>query len=282
MQPDQAVINQWTGAAPFWKKHRDIIRRMFAPVTQALIEAAAIRAGDSVLDIATGPGEPALTVAAVVGPEGKVVGIDPVPEMVATARTVAADLGIRNSRFEVAFAGGLPFPDGAFDAVVSRFGVMFFPSPVDALRDMLRVLKPERKLALAVWHFAAANPFHYVLQNVIEQYVDWPPPDPDAPDAFRFAQPGKLCGVLAEAGVSAPSERLLQFRIEAPLSPEGFWNMRFEMSEKLREKTAALSSEKLSEVKRRSLEALRPYFTDRGISLPAQVVIVSGTRNRSA
>jgi hypothetical protein len=76
---------------------------------------------------------------------------------------------------------------------------------------MLRVLKPGRKLALAVWHFAERNPFHYALSRVIEGYVDSPPPAPDAPDPFRFASPGKLRDVLAESGAMAPSERLLQF-----------------------------------------------------------------------
>jgi hypothetical protein len=65
---------------------------------------------------------------------------------------------------------------------------------------MLRVLKPGRKLALAVWHFAERNPFHYSLARVIDRHVDSPPLAPNAIDAFRFAAPGKLRGVLEEAG----------------------------------------------------------------------------------
>jgi enediyne biosynthesis protein CalE5 len=86
MQPDQEVINRWSCSAPFWEKHREIIRQMFAPVAQALITDGQIGSGQAVLDIATGPGEPALTLAEVVGPQGKVLGIDPIPEMVAAAR----------------------------------------------------------------------------------------------------------------------------------------------------------------------------------------------------
>ena len=209
MQPDQEVISAWRASAPFWEKHREIIRQMFAPVTQALVEDGLIGSGNTVLDIATGPGEPALTIAALVGSEGEVFGIDPVPEMVTAARRATDHLGFRNAQFEVASADRLPFPADTFDVVVSRFGVMFFPSPVDGVREMLRVLKPGRKLALAVWHFAENNPFHYALARVIERFVDSPPPAPDAPDAFRFASPGKLRGVLAEAGAMSPSERLL-------------------------------------------------------------------------
>jgi ubiquinone/menaquinone biosynthesis C-methylase UbiE len=282
MQPDQEVINRWSGSAPFWEKHSEIIRQMFAPITQALVEGGQISSRHAVLDIATGPGEPALSVAAVVGPEGKVFGIDPVPEMVAAARRAADRLGINNAQFEVAFADHLPFPADTFDAVVSRFGVMFFPSPVEAVREMLRVLKPGRKLAMAVWHFAERNPFHYTLSRVIDRYVDSPPPAPDAPDAFRFATPGKLADVLTEAGAIAPSERLLQFTIQAPIPVEDFWTLRCEMSEKLREKIAMLSKEQMTEVKLQVLEALREYSTDRGMGFPAEVLIVSGTKSLPA
>src|ERR1700751_3372248 len=203
MQPDQEAISAWRDSAPFWEKHREIIRQMFARVTQALVEEALICTGQTVLDIATGPGEPALTLAARVGPEGKVFGIDPAQEMVDAARRATDRLGFRNAQFEVAAADHLPFPAETFDAVVSRFGVMFFPSPVDAVREMLRVLKPGRKLALAVWHFAERNPFFYTLQRVVERYVDWPSPAPDAADPFRFATPGKLRDLLGEAGAMA-------------------------------------------------------------------------------
>jgi len=282
MKPDQEVINRWTGSAPFWEKHRDIIRQMFAPITQALVEDGQIGSQHSVLDIATGPGEPALSVAALAGPNGKIFGIDPIPEMVAAARRAADRLGLKNVQFDVAFADHLPFATDTFDAVVSRFGVMFFPSPVDAVREMLRVLKPGRKLALAVWHFAERNPFHYTLSQIIERYVDSPQPVPDALDAFRFARPGKLREVLAEAGAMAPSERLLKFTIQAPISVEEFWTLRREMSDKLNEKLAMLSKEQATKVKREMLEALCQYSTDRGMSFPAEVLIASGAKSHPA
>ena len=280
MQTGQEDIEAWSGVAPFWEKHRELTRRMFAPVTRALVEDALIGSGHAVLDIATGPGEPALSIAALVGPKGKVVGIDPVPEMVAAARRASKHLAVTNTQFDVAFADRLPFPDASFDAVVSRFGAMFFPSPVDAVHEILRVLKPGRKMALAVWHFSENNPYLYTMQQVFGRYIETPPPAPDAPEAFRFARPGKLQGILGEAGAMAPSERLLQFTIQAPISVEEFWTLRCEMSDTLRDRVALLSTEQLTEVKRQSLEALREYSTDRGMSFPSEVLIVSGTKSR--
>jgi ubiquinone/menaquinone biosynthesis C-methylase UbiE len=282
MQSEQEVIQRWSGSAPFWEKHHEIIRQMFAPVTQALVEDAQIGSRQVVLDIATGPGEPALSVAALVGPEGKIFGVDPIPEMVAAARRAADRLELRNVQFDVAFADRLPFPANTFDAVISRFGAMFFPSPVDAVREMLRVLKPGRKLALAVWHFAERNAFHHSLSRVMDRYVDSPPPAPDALDAFRFAGLGKLRKVLDEAGAIALSERLLQFTIQASLSMEDFLALRFEMSDKLREKIAALSKDQVTELKRQALDSLREYSTGREMSFPAEVLIVSGTKDRPA
>ena len=284
MQINQDVINQWGSVAKFWEKHRAVVKQMFSPVTEALVEDARIASRDtasssqSVLDIATGPGDPALSVAPLLGSQGRVFGVDPIPEMIAAARRAASQMGFGNTQFEVAFADHLPFPAGTFDAVISRFGVMFFPSPVDAVREMLRVLKPGRKLALAVWHSADTNPFFNTLSQVIDRYVEPPAPVPDAPDAFRFAMPGRLRDVLVDAGTLAPAERLLRFNIQAPVSPEEFWTLRCELSEKLREKIALLSAEQLTEARRQVLEALRPYSSATGMSFPAQVLITSGTK----
>jgi len=118
---------------------------MFTPVTQALMEDGLIGSGHTVLDVATGPGEPALSIATVVGPEGKVIGVDPVPEMVAAAQRATEDRGFKNTHFSLASADDLPFPADTFDSVVSRFSVMFFPSPEHGVREMLRVLKPGGK-----------------------------------------------------------------------------------------------------------------------------------------
>jgi ubiquinone/menaquinone biosynthesis C-methylase UbiE len=280
MQPDQQVIHRWTGSAQFWEKHREIIRQMFAPVTDALVADAQIASRQSVLDIATGPGEPALTIASLVGPQGKIVGVDAIDEMVAAARREANRLELKNVQFDVAFADHLPFPNDTFDAVISRFGVMFFPSPLDSIREMLRVLKPGHKMALAVWPPAERNAFHYLLSRIVDRYVAPAPLEPDARDAFRFATPGKLLKIVTEAGVSDPTEDLFQFTMRASISVEDFFALRLEVSEKLREKFSMLSPHQQTELKREALESIRKYCAHGEIRLPAEVLIVSGTKPR--
>ena len=280
MPQEKEFFSQWSESAPYWDKHREIIREMFQPITQALIEDAKITASQDVLDVATGPGEPALSLSKLVGPEGKIIGVDAAPEMVEAARREAKRRGFQNANFDVALAGDLPLPENTFDAVVSRFGVMFFPSPIEGVREMLRVLKPGGRVAIAVWHFAEKNPFHYSVSQVVERYVASPAPVPDSPDPFRFAEPGKLLTIVSSAGAAATSERLLRFTIRAQISVEDFWALRSEMSEKLRAKLATLSKEQMAKLKREVLEALGAYSADSAMSFPAEVLIVSGEKKQ--
>jgi ubiquinone/menaquinone biosynthesis C-methylase UbiE len=278
MNAGKDLINRWGQAAPFWDKHRDTIRAMYAPITRALIEATQIAPGQSVLDVATGPGEPALSIAQVVGPSGQVVGIDPATAMIAGAERAARANQLQNARFEVATADSLPLSEDSFDAVVSRFGVMFFPSPIDGVREMLRVLKPNRRIAFAVWGYPERNPYHYAVADILERYVPEEPVPPDSPDAFRFAAPGKLLNILNAAGAIQTTERLLQFDIKAQLSAEDFWALRSEMSDKLRTSLAGVPEEQRMAIRRDVIQNLRAYSTAEGMCFPAQVLIVSGTK----
>jgi ubiquinone/menaquinone biosynthesis C-methylase UbiE len=271
------VLREWRESAFYWQKHIGTIRTMFAPLTEALIEEARIVEGYSVLDIAGGSGEPSLTIAETVRPTGSVTVTDAVAEMVDAAKTEAQRRGITNVAFRQCAADSLPFESGSFDAVVCRLGVMFFPDPLAALREMVRVTKNGGAIALVVWDKSELNPFSYVITKVVARYFDTPPPDPGVPSAFRFAETGVLAKLLKDAGATEVKEQSLEFHIAAPISPKEFWEMRSETSGTLREKLATLSPEQADAIAREAQKSVREFFPNNQMSFPAQMIIVTGT-----
>lgn len=272
------LLREWSESAKAWREHSSTIHTMFTPLTSALIKEAGISAGQSVLDVAGGPGEPSLTIAEVVEPSGTVTYTDAVAEMVVTAEDEATRRGLTNIRFHQSAAESLPFADNIFDAAVSRLGVMLFSDPPAALREMLRVTKPQGALCYVVWGQAERNPFSWVVTNVISRYVDVPPEDPDAPGAFRFAEPGKLARLLTQAGAKDVQERELNFHMAAPISVDEFWRMRAATSGTLREKLAKLSEETARQVGIEVQEAAREFFPNDQMSFPGQMLVITGRK----
>jgi len=273
------VLREWRENASYWQKHSDAIRTMFQPITQALIEDAGIVAGQSVLDVAGGSGEPSLTISEKVGPTGSVMCTDLVAEMVNIAQSEARQTGLINIGFRQCGADALPFANDSFDVVVCRLGTMFFPDPLAGLREMLRVTKPSGVIALAVWGSSELNPFFSLSTDALERHLDpSAPADRDAPGAFRFAEPGNLARILQQAGASKVKERPLEFQIVAPFTPREFWAMRAETSGTLREKLATLSQQQRDQIAEEVEEAARKFFSNNQISLPARVIVVTGRK----
>jgi ubiquinone/menaquinone biosynthesis C-methylase UbiE len=273
------VLDAWQTSARYWDKYRTLITQIFAPLTAALVEEARIGIGQNVLDIGGGSGEPSLTISGIVGPMGSVTYTDPVAGMVETAQAEAGRQGLTNIDFKQCSADYLPFADRTFDAAVGRLSAMFFGDPATAMREALRVILDSGHVSFVVWGPDEANPFFSAITDVIDRFLEIPPEDPDAPDAFRFAAPGKLAGILEKAGAKSVIERNLNFEIKAPISFEQFWQIRSEMSGTLREKMARLAPTQLPTIKQAAAEAAREYFVSGTMSLPAEALIVSGTKS---
>jgi len=273
------TLREWTESARYWEKYSPFIRAMFAPVTAALIQDAGIREGQTVLDVAGGPGEPSLTIADTVGPSGSVICTDAVAEMVQAAERAAHGRGITNVSFRHCSADLLPFDSDSFDVVVCRLGAMFFPDPLSGLREMLRVTRQRGMLALAAWHQADLNPFCSSVNDVLSHYVEMPQIDPDAPGAFRFAEPGKLASILRNAGAVEVRERILEFHIEALISVHEFWELRSAISSSLREKLASLPEAQVSRVAEDVKQDVRGFFPNGRMSFPAHMILVSGQKS---
>jgi ubiquinone/menaquinone biosynthesis C-methylase UbiE len=276
------VLDRWHVSARYWEKYRTVITQMFAPLTTALVEEARIGPGQNVLDIGGGSGEPSLTISSIVGPTGSVMFTDPVARMVEATHGEATRRGATNIQFRQCSGDYLPFADATFDVAVGRLSAMFFVDPAAGVHQALRVIRDGGYVAFVVWGPPEVNPFFSTATDVIDRFVEAPPQDPDAPDAFRFAAPDKLAAILESAGAEHVVERQLNFQIQAPISFEQFWQMRNEMSDTLREKIAQLAPVQLPSVKEAIADATRRYFVSGTMSFPAQALIITGKKKKGS
>lgn len=208
-QIDPAAIAIQAGQQRVWNDTaRDFsnVTAIAAPaaevISDRLIALAHVAAGQRVLDIATGVGDPALTAARIVGPSGSVVGIDQAPQMLVAARERATAAGLSNATFIEGNAQTLDLPAQSFDAVLSRWGLMFFLPLVPALAGFRRVLRPGGYLAAAVWGAPPQVPLISASCAAVMAQLGRPLPPPDAPGPFNLADQDKLAESLAEAGFS--------------------------------------------------------------------------------
>jgi ubiquinone/menaquinone biosynthesis C-methylase UbiE len=272
------VLAAWETSSHYWNKHQATIEQMFAPLSRALIEEARIGPGQTVLDVGGGSGEPSFTIARVVGESGSVSYTDPAAGMVQSARNEAAKRGLANISFHQCAVESLPFADGTFDAVVGRLSAMFFADVLAGLGEMLRVAKAGGHVSLLVWARREANPFFNVVTETLDRFVPAEPEEEDAPGAFRFAEPGKLAGLLRDAGATDVNERELVFTIQAPITVEQFWELRTEMSDTFRNKLARLVPDQIAAIKYTVQKAVGSYFKAGEMKFPGEALIVSGRK----
>lgn len=205
--PNAAQRDYWStspGAEAWTSLHRDLDLQ-FVPLTAAALEVLAPGPGEKILDVGCGCGDTALRIAARVAPGGSVTGLDISAAMLAVARQRAAAQGVAGVDFVEADAQTHAFAEGAYDAVFSRFGVMFFADPVAAFANLCRALRAGGRLAFLCWRDPADNPFMTApLEAALHLFPEPPPPaDPLAPGPFAFADPARVEGILKDAGFAA-------------------------------------------------------------------------------
>lgn len=199
-QANADQIAYWNEAAGrTWVEFHDALDRQVEPLGRAAIAALAPAAGERVLDVGCGCGQTTLELARRVGAAGSVTGVDISQPMLAVARERAA--GAHQARFIEADAQTYPFEAGVFDAVHSRFGVMFFQDPTAAFANIRRALNPGGRLAFVCWRAVAENPIMTLpLVAAARHLPPSEPPAPDAPGPFAFADPDRVRAILTGAG----------------------------------------------------------------------------------
>ncbi len=285
--PDPAKIErfrdklreEWTDeqTVAAWRKWNDRMSEFTREATAAVLEAAQLRSGMQVLDLASGVGDPALSIAEAVGPSGHVTATDLGPGMIAFAEELAKKKRLGNIEFRVADVEALPFPDGSFDVVSCRFGIMFFPEQVKAFRECRRVLKAGGRVAFVVWG-KREQPFLGTTIGVLMKYVEAPPPDPDAPHAFMFGERGLLLRRLDEAGFSDAREEVRTVIGHWKGTPEEYWQQFTEVAAPFRPLIAKLTPETRAKAESEIFAGLRKLSDGKELSMPLEIVVGTGVR----
>ena len=209
---------QWNSAASGWDKWSGLIDTSSRVISERLVELAGVQAGSRILDVAAGYGEPALTAARTVGPDGTVVATDISAQMVAYGRARAAELGLDNIEFVESDAASLNFPEASFDAALSRWGIIFEPDAEAAAARVRGFLKPGGRFAITSWGPPERVPFLAVPMRTTMQRLEVPPPPPGTPGPLSRPTPEALAGLLAGGGFSdvEVEEQEVTFEWESP------------------------------------------------------------------
>ncbi|HSD24989.1 MAG TPA: methyltransferase domain-containing protein [Solirubrobacterales bacterium] len=194
--------DQWNGAASGWNEWSEFMDDHTGAVARRLVEMADVEEGDRVLDVAAGYGEPSLTAARKVGPEGGVIATDISAEMLSFGRQRAAANGVENIEFMQSDAGSLDFPPGSFDAAVSRWGIIFDPDGEGAADRVRGFLKPGSRFAISSWGTPDRVPFLAIAMKTAMERLDVPPPPPGTPGPLSRPTPEAIGGLLEGGGFS--------------------------------------------------------------------------------
>ena len=279
------VHSMWGSVAQSWGEHADLVEQRSQPVTHRMIDAVAPTPGDEVLELACGAGGLGLAIADRVAPGGRVILSDVAPEMVdiAAARVAGRDTGEASVRInaQVIDLERIDLRDAAFDIVVCREGLMFAVEPVQAAREIARVLRPGGRVAVAVWGPRDRNPWLAVLADAVQEHTGSPVPPPGIPGPFSLAADDALANTLASGGF----EQIRVEEVDVPThdaSFEEYWSLRTDLAGPLKRLLAGLPSHDLAAIRQTVGARLSRYQTSNGLVIPGVAYVGSARRASSA
>ena len=220
----QREHDNWASAAEGWRRRDALLTKGGMPVTERMLKLTSITTGSRLLDMASGTGEPSISAAKIVGSAGQVIGTDLVEEMLLVAKDKVAQAKLNNIEYFCMDAEKLDLQENSFDAVTSRWGLMFMPEPEACLSASYRVLKKGGRICLACWAAVDKNPFVGVLIKTLGQFMEMPKPMPGAPGIFAFADKQRLHDVMQSAGFKNIEIEEMQINVIEVEDGRAYWD----------------------------------------------------------
>jgi SAM-dependent methyltransferase len=273
----ETTREQWQTAARAWNDWSPLLRSWLGPATEIMLDMAKVGPGHRVLDVAAGAGDQTLQTVERVGPSGYVLATDISANILDFAAQNARRVGHGNIATKVLDGEDLDVPEGTFDAVISRVGLIYFPDQQKALAGMKRALKPGGRVAAIVYSTADKNKFFSIPVSVIRQRANLSAPLPGQPGPFSLGGPGVLEETFRNAGFRDVRSQAVPAPVRTKTAAEC---VRFEKESfgALHQMLSGLDDSGREAAWREIEDQLRTFETRDGFEGPCEMLVGVGTK----
>ncbi len=265
----------WQSLAQGWRRWEPMFQSFSWPLALRMAAVAEVGSGQRVLDVGCGIGDPTLQVAVLVGPHGRVLGLDIAEGMIAIARERAAALGLSHAEFRVDDVTSAALPEAEFDVVLGRWSLIYLEDVPHVLERLRGALVPGGRIAVTAWAPPEVNPWFTVPQEAMARVRSVPPQDPGVPGVFHLSTDGALARALVGAGFQAVGQERV---VLSQLARDGaeFWRMMTDTGGPLAPFIGALGAAEVGQVAADVAARLERYRAGDVLRVPAQAQLAWG------
>jgi ubiquinone/menaquinone biosynthesis C-methylase UbiE len=270
---------EWSDAlAAAWERNRDRLFESQRRVSDWLVDQLDPKPGQTILELAAGPGETGFLAAERVRPGGRLISTDVGPRMVDAARRGASARSLDNVECRVMDAQEIDLPDASVDGVLCRFGLMALPEPERALDGIRRVLRPGGRLAYAVWGPPDRNPWITLMAMAVIQRGHEPPANPFEPGGpFSLADPERNRALLRDAGFAEPVVEDLADVVRFE-DFHDYWNLQSQVGGRIALFISSLPNEEVQSIRAAVETMIEPFASGDGYGFPSLAIAVASYR----
>ncbi|MBK8311422.1 MAG: class I SAM-dependent methyltransferase [Chitinophagaceae bacterium] len=266
----------WNKFSAGWKKWDELTMSFLKPMGQKIIEFIKPEGSKTILDIASGTGEPGLSIATMLN-GGKVIMTDIAENMLAIAKENADARNILNVETILTDVCNLPFDDKSFDSISCRFGFMFFPDMQMATNEMSRVLKPSGRIAISVWNIPEKNFWVTATMGTIEEHIDIPENPSGAPGMFRCCKPGLMKELFEKAGFKNIKEEEISSTLHCGTFVR-YWSMMTEIGAPVNAALSKADNHLKEQIKNEVFEMVAQKYAVDNLQLDANAIVITAEK----